>query len=103
MSHLQLYLLGVPRVEHEGEPVPLSVAKAFSLLAYLALQEEPQPRDKILGLLWAESRGDTARKNLRNLLWTIRKALGDDAVQGIDDRLALGAAVWVDAREFEKI
>ncbi len=103
MPHLRLYFLGAPRVEHEGALIPLSVAKAFALLAYLALQEEPQPREKILSLLWAESRGDTARKNLRNLLWTLRKVLGDDTVQGEDERLALDAAVWVDAREFEKI
>jgi DNA-binding SARP family transcriptional activator len=75
----------------------LNAAKAVALLALLALARAPQTREQLTGYLWAESTADAARKNLRNTLWTIRRALGDDFLDAEADRLALAADVWVDA------
>jgi DNA-binding SARP family transcriptional activator len=99
VSRLQLYLLGAPRFEHDGHPVELTVAKAIALLGYLAVSATPPLRDRLLALLWPDSAPEAARKNLRNALWTIRKALGEDAVVSDDQQLALDAAVWTDVRE----
>src|SRR5690349_5569744 len=102
MSTPHLYLLGPPHFEHDGHPVDLPPAKAMGLLAYLALTPGPQPREAILALLWPESYAEAARKNLRNTLWAVRKALGDDVLDAGDDRLALADSAWVDVREFER-
>lgn len=103
MKSARLFFLGVSQFERAGKPVQLTSAKAIALLGFLAVNREPQTRERVLGLLWAESPDDAARKNLRNALWAIRKTLGDDAVIGDADKLALGDSVWVDAREFEEI
>lgn len=94
---IDLRLLGRPVAERDAHPVDLP-AKALALLGYLAAASGPQPRERILGLLWGESAEEAARKNLRNTLWTIRKELGEDAILAQGDRLALGPAVSVDAR-----
>ncbi len=86
----------------DGLDVDLSVAKAIALLAYLALTSTPQTRDHLVELFWAESSPDAARKNLRNTLWTLRKALGEEAVGGDSERLTLGEGVWVDVRALER-
>jgi DNA-binding SARP family transcriptional activator len=102
MTTHRIFVLGPPRLlvdEQIAEPLP---AKALALLAYLAVANAAVPRERIVGLLWAESYADAARKNLRNTLWTIRRALGDQAVQAQADRLVLGDDLWVDVREFER-
>jgi DNA-binding SARP family transcriptional activator/uncharacterized protein HemY len=95
--------LGAPRFERDDHPIELTSAKAVALLAYLVVSRTPQPRDRLLALLWAESAEDAARKNLRNTLWTIRKSLGDDVLQADDERLAISGAVWIDVRAFEAV
>ncbi|GAB4442833.1 MAG: AAA family ATPase [Anaerolineae bacterium] len=94
-------LLGVPRFEHNQQPVELKSAKAVALLAYLGLTGRPHTRDHLTDLLWPDSLPDAARKNLRNTLWTIRKLFGDDLLQADADRMALTGEVWLDTRQFE--
>jgi DNA-binding SARP family transcriptional activator len=94
-------LFGPPEVTLGNQVISLST-KAIGLIAYLALQQHLVTRDTLLELLWPDSLLESARKNLRNTLWTIRKALGDDAIVGDDDRVALGPSVWVDVRVFEQ-
>ena len=103
MPSLRLHFLGIPRFERDDRPLELTSAKAVALLAYLAVTRAPQSRERLLGLLWADSSEDAARKNLRNTLWTIRKSLADDVLHADGDRLAIPATVWVDVRELETI
>ncbi len=100
---MQLRLFGAPQLLVGDRPAALSSAKALALLAYLALAAGPQPRERLIGLLWAESSGEAARKNLRNALWSIRRALGEAVVQTGGDRLELDPQLWVDVREFERL
>jgi DNA-binding SARP family transcriptional activator/tetratricopeptide (TPR) repeat protein len=93
----KLYLLGQPHGERDGLSIGLS-AKAAALLGYLALSNDPQPRERVLGLLWGESTEEAARKNLRNTLWAIRKDLGSEAIETAGDRLALDDGLQVDVR-----
>jgi len=51
MPKLALYLLGPPRVELDGQAVPLGRRKAVALLAYLALTRQPHSRDALATLL----------------------------------------------------
>jgi len=95
---LRIALLGVPALERVGKVI-LAPAKAHALLAYLSLHDAPQPRERLLALLWPESGPETARKNLRNLLWRLRRDLNHDLLQG-DEQLALGGHARVDVRAF---
>lgn len=95
----ELRLLGAPQLLR-GAPVALSSAKAVALLGYLALAEGPQRREQLLALFWPESAPEAARKNLRNTLWSIRAALGDDVLLRADERVGLSPVVALDLRDF---
>jgi DNA-binding SARP family transcriptional activator len=100
-SSLRLRLLGLPSIELRGQPIALP-AKAIALLAYLALTRPTSPRARVIWLLWPESGDEAGRKNLRNLLWTIHKALGEEAIAVVGEQLGLRDTVWVDLQEFEE-
>jgi DNA-binding SARP family transcriptional activator len=96
----ELRLLGAPELRRGAAPAALSSAKALALLGYLALAAGPQSREQLLDLLWPESAPAAARKNLRNTLWAIRSALGDDVLVGAGERVGLSAAVRLDLWDF---
>jgi DNA-binding SARP family transcriptional activator len=101
MSLLQCYFFGPAQFRRDDRPVELSNNKAVALLAYLAVTGKSQGREYLTALLWPNSPAEAARKNLRNTLWQIRKALGDEVVQSPNDRLGLGDEVWTDVHAFE--
>lgn len=98
---LRLRLLGKASFERDGQPIEVSSSKAIALLSYLAITRTAQSRDRILSLLWPESAAEAARKNLRNTLWAIRRALGENVIEVEGDRLALTRDAWCDACELE--
>ena len=61
MSKLNLYLLGTPRIEIDGQPVSISRRKALALFAYLALTGHSHSRDALATLLWPENDQSSAR------------------------------------------
>jgi DNA-binding SARP family transcriptional activator/TolB-like protein len=67
-----------------------ALRQRVALLALLAI-EHPRPisRDKVLACLWPESGTDEARHLLRDTLYILRTALGDDAVLSTGDDLRL--------------
>jgi DNA-binding SARP family transcriptional activator len=56
MSALRLYLLGPLDIRHDGQQLPKPpTLESQSLLAYMALHRcQPQPRERLAGLLWGE-------------------------------------------------
>jgi DNA-binding SARP family transcriptional activator len=102
MGHVDVLLLGAPRIEREGEPVAVDTRKAIALLAYLAVTGRPHTRDALCNLLWPESDDQHARGALRRTLSTLRKALGPELLEARGDRVALaGDGLRVDVREFK--
>jgi len=79
MPHLSLSLLGPFRATLDGAPLEsLRYDKARALLAYLAMESaRPQPRDKLIGLLWPDYAESAARQNLSQALSALRRALGE--------------------------
>src|SRR5215468_8419251 len=74
---VDLRLLGgfQARLRH-GPSLTVPTRKAQALLAYLALPcGVAHPRDKLAALLWGDMREGQARTNLRQTLFTLRKAL----------------------------
>ena len=91
-----------------GEPAVLPGRKARALLAFLALHAgRPQPRAKLMALLWGESPDRQAAQSLRRALYLIRRALGRGAagLLVIDgDAVSLDpAGLEVDVLELERL
>jgi DNA-binding SARP family transcriptional activator len=106
MAELSLMLLGGFQARLGPGPVlALPTRKAQALLAYLALPlGQAHPRDKLAALLWGGIREESARASLRQALFVIRKALGEDAAAVLrqdGDLVALSPAA-VDVDEFER-
>lgn len=75
---LQVTLLGQFSLRLNEKPVDLLSQPAQTLLAYLMLHAGvPSRREQLAGLLWPDSLDSSARKNLRNAIWLVRKAIGD--------------------------
>jgi DNA-binding SARP family transcriptional activator/tetratricopeptide (TPR) repeat protein len=106
---VRLYLLGDLRLEVDGvdaELVSLS-RKAKLLLAMLAMDRRVHGRSELAGRLWPDVREDSARVSLRTALSQVRAALGRAAaavlVAARDGGVALGAQVWTDVDEVERL
>jgi DNA-binding SARP family transcriptional activator len=91
-----IHLLGRPRIERDGVPVPPPRGrKTWALLTYLLLSERPPPRTRVASLLFSEA--DDPLGALRWTLADLRRTLGSpDAVEGDPLQLRLGAEVSVD-------
>jgi DNA-binding SARP family transcriptional activator/tetratricopeptide (TPR) repeat protein len=102
MMPLRLTLFGAPRIERDGEQLPLGRRKALAILAYLAVTGQPQRRDSLLALLWPEYDPASARNNLRRDLSSLKKVLGEERL--LTDRtqveLNLATGIWVDVGHF---
>ncbi len=76
---LEIRLLGQFTVQVDGAAVEMTARPAQALLAYLLLNPVAHRRERLAGLLWPDSSEANARRNLRQALWQIRRALGDQA------------------------
>ena len=100
-----LRLLGSASLDGPDGPVTgrAGLRQRVALLAVLAV-EHPRPlsRDKLVSYLWPESGNDDARHLLRESLYILRSALGDDAVLSTGDDLRLNPdRLTCDLWEFE--
>jgi DNA-binding SARP family transcriptional activator len=85
-----------------GAPVVIASRKCRALLAYLAVQPRPEPRERLAALLWGDGPEARARGSLRQALTTLRRELPGDGswLQASAESLAVdGQALWVDAVE----
>jgi DNA-binding SARP family transcriptional activator len=100
-----LRLLGSAVLDGPDGPVVgrAALRQRLALLALLAV-EHPRPvsRDSLVASLWPESDTGDARHHLRDSLYLLRSALGDDAVLSTGDDLRLNPArLTCDLWEFE--
>jgi DNA-binding SARP family transcriptional activator len=82
-------------LEVSGREVELPV-HAQRVLAFLALRDGAQPRQRVAERLWLDVPRERALASLRTALWRIRRAC-TDLVRCPGGRLALGQQVDVDA------
>ncbi|MDX1415910.1 MAG: BREX system ATP-binding domain-containing protein [Candidatus Promineifilaceae bacterium] len=74
---IEIALLGQIKVRVDGKRVNLNSRPLQLLLAYLMIHVgQTLQRSMLAGVLWPDSSEDAARKNLRNYVWRLRKALG---------------------------
>ena len=100
-----LRLLGSASLDGPDGPVAgrAALRQRIALLALLAV-EHPRPlsRDRLVASLWPESGADEARHLLRDSLYILRSALGDDSVLSTGDDLRLNPdRLACDLWEFE--
>jgi DNA-binding SARP family transcriptional activator len=102
-GRLEIYTLGGLRILRGGEAIGgLSHRKAEALLVYLASTRRPQPREVLADLLWDERTQTQALSNLRVVLSTLHKSLGESLlITRGSVALDLAAAVWLDAQQME--
>lgn len=109
---LQIRLLGQFDVRLDGKRIVISSRAGQSLLAYLVMTAgTPHRREKLAGTLWPDSSEENARKNLRQELWRIRKAIPTQNLPEADDYLVADeftltfnrdADYWLDVSILEK-
>jgi DNA-binding SARP family transcriptional activator len=102
---LRVRVLGELVVESSGRPVELTGSwRARSLLAWLALNPGSHPRGDVAARFWPDVLDSSARTSLRNGLWAMRRALGEDAAALVATRDRVGLegppSVWLDAVAF---
>ena len=99
---IRLELFGAPQVSRaDGADAGglLAQPKRLALLAYLAIGADTYyRRDSLLAVFWPELDQFAARRALRNTLYQLRLAIGDDVfLSRGDDEIKLdGAKVWCD-------
>jgi len=102
MIHLRV--LGGAVLQVDGDPATGRAAQPYHLAVLAILAAAPArtvSRDKLVGLLWAESGGSKARHRLSVALHVLRKELGADAIISSGDALALNPeVVWTDVDAF---
>lgn len=69
---IRLRLLGQFSLEVDGTEVDPLDTRSAALLAHLALQREPVPRERLAAVFWPESTQAQARTNLRKVLHRVR-------------------------------
>lgn len=75
---LQFSLLGAPKLLRNGNPVSGFITrKAEALLYYLIVTERAHTRSAVAALLWPDMPEQNARKNLRDVIASLRKTVGD--------------------------
>ena len=104
---VKLYLLGPAELRHADgtlEQSFLSGPKRLALLAYLALDRPRgfKRRDSLLPLFWPDRGQKSARNALSNMLYQMRRSLGDDIIINRGKEEIELAKIWCDVTAFEE-
>ncbi|SEA41981.1 alpha/beta hydrolase [Variovorax sp. YR216] len=93
----------MPALVVQGHEVPLSLKRAFALLAYLAFHPGPVPRAHLATLLWPDADEAQGRARLRRLVYTLEEAVGCRMLSSANDCLSLAAGrIATDALQFTR-
>ena len=92
---LTIRLLGAPDITVDGQPLVVDTRKALAVLAYLTAEGSPQPRDRLVDLLWPEIDPDRGRGALRRTLSVLRSALRGGELTADRSKVSLSSA-WSD-------
>jgi len=74
---LKVNVLRTPGIELDGEAVSLPFKRADALLYYMVVRRSAS-RQELISLLWESDDEAKGLQNLRNALYTLKKALGGD-------------------------
>ena len=74
---LKINVMRLPSVELDGAPVAFPFKRADALLYYMAVQKSAT-RQELVSLLWEDYDESNGLKQLRNILYHLKKILGGD-------------------------
>lgn len=77
MKSISVHLLGEPLVKFNGEKVYFPYKKAEGLFYYVCINKKVSREDAI-NIFWADSDEKSARKNLRDAIYKIKKSICED-------------------------
>ena len=104
---LKLFLLGGFTAQRpDGSVVALSTRKAQALLTIMACRaSDPQPRERLMALLWSDRADTQARHSLSQTLTSIRHALGGTSILAMErDTVVLSpGSVDADVARFQQL
>lgn len=111
MNQLKLTLLGPFAALQNRQPITaFDSNKVRALLIYLAVERDNHPRELLTSLLWPEQTETNARTNLRQVLYQLRRALGDESADPpwlLISRQSIGfnpaAPIEVDVSQFRAL
>ena len=112
MKNLRITLLGAFEIGLNGKPAQgFDSDKTRALLAYLVIEaDQPHRRDYLAEMLWPGKPEGEARKNLKQALANMRKAIGDRASSSPfllasrkEIRFNGDSYSWIDVKEFGKL
>lgn len=95
MNHIAVRLLGSPMVRVNGDAVCFPYRKAEGIFYYLCIKKAIT-REEAISIFWASTDEKTARKNLRDVIYKIRKLLGEETLQVVGSTLKLNPDVPID-------
>lgn len=73
-------LMGTPKVVMDGQEIVFPYRKAEGLFYYLCVRQSVS-RDEVIGIFWADCTESTARKNLRDAIYHLKKLMGEDVIR----------------------
>lgn len=81
--------------------LPPDASKPLALLAYLAAAPARHAsRERLIDLFWGDSTADHGRSSLRQALYRLREAIGNDTIYSEGSDLQLGEALTTDRDDF---
>lgn len=95
-ARLALNFLGPPQIFLHDQPIPLERRKMVALLAFLAVEGGQHQRAALSALLWPDYEQSKAYKNLRQVLWEIQQAIGDEWLTVRRESIGLNETAEID-------
>ena len=105
MSRLNLFLLGPPRIELDGESISLNNRKAIALFSYIVSSGSSHSRDSLVNLLWPDYDSSRGRTTLRATLYALSRSLKGEPLKADRETIAPNpdADLWVDVLNFRDL
>ncbi len=77
MNFISIELFNTPKIKVDNRLIVFPFKKAEALFYYVAVKKQAT-RDELVNIIWGEADEETARKNLRQAIYTIKKAFDID-------------------------
>jgi len=112
MSSIKVSLFGKFSIDYGGKRTYIRARKVQELFIYLLMfRHDPQPRESLSEILWADQPAVISKKNLRQTLWHLQSAFKGIKSSTrlellIDDgwiHIRLPTNFWLDTAEFEQV
>jgi predicted ATPase/DNA-binding SARP family transcriptional activator len=104
MPEAQLTLFGPPTFKRDSVRVDFGLRKAFSLVAYLAVEKKPHSREALAALFWPDLDHSQALGSLRKALYRVNHSAGIELLSAGRSLVEFNqdVALYIDVDVFQK-